>query len=154
MSVVGKNGDDEEEDDGIAAITDALEQAKRVGEFSHWRAAKLRKRLKKRFADKEAEMQAMIVHEKEMARKKILRRERAFKEQWRKKNRERLEFLEQQKKLGGIMTAACKTWQAEEKLREVDMDVDHTASKMHDKIRSLDDLTHRINKLRSEICIF
>ena len=64
---------DENEDEGIAAITDALDQAKRAGEFSHWRAAKLRKRLKKRFEDKEAEIQAMIVHEKEMARKKVLR---------------------------------------------------------------------------------
>ena len=53
MSDVKENEEDND-DDGIAAITDALEQAKRVGEFSHWRAAKLRKRLKKRFADKEA----------------------------------------------------------------------------------------------------
>ena len=29
---------DENEDEGIAAITDALDQAKRAGEFSHWRA--------------------------------------------------------------------------------------------------------------------
>ena len=43
---------------------------------------KLRKRLKKRFEHKEAEIQAMIVHEKEMARKKVLRRERAFKERF------------------------------------------------------------------------
>ena len=63
---------DDGEDDGIDAIADALDQAKRAGEFAHWRAAKLRKRMKKRFADKEAQIQAMIVHEKEMIRKKAL----------------------------------------------------------------------------------
>ena len=66
---------DDGEDNGIDAIADALDQAKRAGEFAHWRAAKLRKRMKKRFADKEAQIQAMIVHEKEMIRKKALRRD-------------------------------------------------------------------------------
>ena len=142
---------DDGEDDGIDAIADALDQAKRAGEFAHWRAAKLRKRMKKRFADKEAQIQAMIVHEKEMIRKKALRRERAFKEELRKQHHERMEVLGQQKNLGGIMTAACKTWEAEEKIREVTEDVEKSSGKMHDKLRSLDDLTHRINKLRCEI---
>ena len=84
---------DDGEDNGIDAIADALDQAKRAGEFAHWRAAKLRKRMKKRFADKEAQIQAMIVHEKEMIRKKALRRERAFKEELRKQHHERMEVL-------------------------------------------------------------
>ena len=38
---------DDGEDDGIDAIADALDQAKRAGEFAHWRAAKTKEKNEK-----------------------------------------------------------------------------------------------------------
>ena len=133
------------------AVFDALDQAKRVGEFNHWRAAKLRKRMKKRFEDKEAEIEAMIFHEKEMVRKKAHRRQMAIAEAKRKKRAEDLEVLEQAKGLGGIMQASCKTWESEEKLRDLELGYTDTIGKMHDRVRGLDEMTHRLTKLRRDI---
>jgi WD40 repeat protein/tetratricopeptide (TPR) repeat protein len=141
----------DEESNEISATLDALDNAKRVGEFDHWRAAKLNKRMRKRFAERKAEMEAKIFHEKEMIKKRHHRMQVARKAAWRKERKEAEEILNQQKSLGLIMTASCKTWESEEKLREMETGYKNTIGKMHDKLRGLDELTHRIKKLRQEI---
>ena len=90
----------DEESNEISATLDALDNAKRVGEFDHWRAAKLNKRMRKRFAERKAEMEAKIFHEKEMIKKRHHRMQVARKAAWRKERKEAEEILNQQKSLG------------------------------------------------------
>ena len=49
------------------------------------------------------------------------------------------------------MQASCKTWESEEKLRDLELGYTDTIGKMHDRVRGLDEMTHRLTKLRRDI---